>query len=266
MVKMDRPSSESGLLLALDVGNTNTVLGVFENKALLHDWRIATDKARTADEYGIFISSLLERKVIEVARVKHIIISCVVPPVLFPMEQMCEKYFHVRPLVVGPGIKTGMPVLYDNPKEVGADRVVNAVAAFESCRKESIVVDFGTATTFDCISAKGEYIGGVITPGLRISLDALVTRTSKLPGVEIIRPDHVIGKTTIESIQSGMYFGYLGLVEEVVGRVKDEIGGDPRVIGTGGLGSLIEQDAKCIDEWDELLTLKGLRIIFERNA
>lgn len=254
------------MLLAVDVGNTNTVLGVFDGPKLLHDWRIATDKARTADEYGIFIMSLLERKGLDPAVIEHLIISCVVPPVLFPMEQMGEKYFHARPLIVGPGIKTGMPVLYDNPREVGADRVVNAVAAFESCRQECLIVDFGTATTFDCISRKGEYIGGVITPGIGISLEALVSRTSKLPGVEIVRPERVIGKNTIQSIQSGMYYGYLGLVEEMVRRLKREVGSEARVFGTGGLGSLIERDASCIDEWDEMLTLRGLKIIFDRNV
>lgn len=254
------------MLLALDVGNTNTVLGVFDGQDLLHEWRIATDKGRTADEYGVFISSLLERKTIAPERIKDLVVSCVVPSVLFPMEQMSEKYFHARPLVVGPGVKTGMPVLYDNPKEVGADRIVNAVAAYERCRGRCIVVDFGTATTFDCVSQKGEYVGGVITPGIGISLEALVSRTSKLPGVEVVRPERLIGKNTIQSIQSGIYYGYLGLVETMVARLKGELGSDARVMGTGGLGNLIARDAACIDEMDEKLTLTGLRIIFERNA
>ncbi|MBI2891277.1 MAG: type III pantothenate kinase [Nitrospirae bacterium] len=253
------------MLLTIDVGNTNTVLGVFENANLLDHWRIGTGRGSTADEYGVLTLNLLERKAIDPKAIRHVIISCVVPPVLPSMEWMSEKYFGVKPLVVGPGIKTGMAVLYDNPREVGADRIVNAVAAFDRFRCECIVVDFGTATTFDCISRRGEYMGGVIVPGIGISLEALVARASKLPGVEIARPERVIGKTTIQSIQSGVYYGYLGLVEEMVRRLKKEMGQNARVIGTGGYGNLISQDATCIEEMDELLTLKGLRLLFERN-
>jgi len=254
------------MLLALDIGNTNTVLGLFKDGGLVHDWRIRTEVNMTIDEYAITLRSLFAVHGIPLDSVKNVIISCVVPPVLNAAERFCQTYFHVDALVVGPGIRTGMPILYDNPKEVGADRIVNAVAAYEQHKGAVIVVDFGTATTFDYISERGEYMGGVISPGIMISCEALFQKASKLPRVEIFaRPPSILAKNTISSMNAGIVYGYAGLVEGIITRMKKEVNREMFVIATGGLAALIASECPLIDAVDDYLTLNGLRIIFDRN-
>ena len=254
------------MLLAIDIGNTNTVLGLFKDGSLAHDWRIRTDVNMTIDEYAITFQSLFSVHGISLDSVRDAIISCVVPPVLNPVERFCRSYFQASALVVGPGIRTGMPILYDNPKEVGADRIVNAVAAYEQRKSSVIVVDFGTATTFDYVSERGEYMGGAISPGIMISCEALFQKASKLPMVEIFaRPPSVLAKNTIASMNAGIVFGYAGLVEGIISRMKKEINREIYVISTGGLAPLIASECPLIDAVDEYLTLNGLRIIYDRN-
>ncbi|MEA2013951.1 MAG: type III pantothenate kinase [Thermodesulfobacteriota bacterium] len=253
------------MLLAIDVGNSNTVIGLYEGDKLLYHWRVRTVVDHTIDEYGMLILNLYRTSKVGSNTVNNIIISCVVPSMLNILEPLCKKYFHVTPLIVGPGIKTGMPIYYDNPKEVGADRIVNAVAAHEKYEGNLIVVDFGTATTFDYITKKGEYMGGCIAPGVVISSEALFERASKLPPVELTRPKLVVSRDTISSIQAGIILGYAGLVDGLVGRIKKETRTESTVVATGGLSRVIAAETSNIDFVDEMLTLEGLQIIFLRN-
>ena len=257
-------SAERSSLLAVDVGNTNTVLGLYRDRELAHHWRLTTRRDATADEIALSVQGLLASKPGE-ARPASVIVASVVPSLKFPMRQAFRQLFEREPLFVEPGIRTGMPILYEVPHEVGADRIVNAVAAFAKVGGPCIVVDFGTATTFDVVTAKGEYAGGVIVPGIAISAEALFEKAARLWRVEIRRPDRVVGKTTAGSIQSGLYFGYLSLVDGVIDRIAQEIGSTPRVIATGGLAELFGGGSQRIEEVDPLLTLTGLLLIHDRN-
>jgi type III pantothenate kinase len=257
------------LLLAVDVGNTNVTLGVFDyasgEASLAHHWRLSTHREQTSDEVAITLRALFESVGVPVARVTDVIAASVVPPLLPIWERVCNKLFDRPPIVVGPGVKTGMPVRYENPREVGADRIVNSVAAFELMGGPVIAVDFGTATTFDCVSAQGEYLGGAIFPGILVAMEALFSRTSMLHRVEIARPRSVIGRTTTQSLQSGLLFGYAGLVDSMVDRIRGELGQEARVVATGGLAQRVASETRTIEKVEPFLTLEGLRILFEKN-
>jgi type III pantothenate kinase len=252
-------------LLVLDIGNTNIVMGVFTGEELTAHWRVVTDRDKTEDEYGVLISQLLARSGIDVSEIDSIVISSVVPPLTITFEELARKYFEKDPLTVEPGIKTGIRIRYDNPKEVGADRIANAVGAFGKYGSACIVVDFGTATTFDLISSEGDYMGGVIAPGINISAEALFKQTSKLPRVDISRPMSIVGKNTVESIKSGIFYGYVSLIDGIVERIKREYSEDLFVIATGGTAKIIAPESEAIDLVDENLTLDGLRIIYVKN-
>ncbi len=254
------------MIMAIDVGNTHTVIGVYDQEQVVHAWRLTTTPTRTADEYGILFRSLLEPTQISHTQLEGGIISCVVPTLLDALTSMCERYLDIKPLVVGPGIKTGIPLRVDQPHEVGADRIVNAAAAIENYGAPAIVVDFGTATTFDPISVQGEFLGGAIAPGLVISAEALYRGASKLPRVEFRRPERAIGKNTVENIQSGLFFGYVGLVDGILEHMLKEMKEHPKIIATGGLGRHFVQPSRYIEHFDENLTLDGLRILYSRNA
>lgn len=253
------------MLLLVDVGNTNIVLGIHENHRLLDHWRISTDRLRTTDEYGVLITNLFHLHQLEMKQVEGIIISSVVPPLNPTLERMSIRYFNVQPMFIGPGTKTGMNIRYENPREVGADRIVNAVAAYDRFGGPIIVIDFGTATTFCAIAENGDYLGGAIAPGVGISMEALFQRAAKLPRVELKKTDSVICKNTISSMQSGVFYGYVGQVDGIVYRMKEELGAETAVVATGGLASLIASESKTIDYVAPMLTLEGLALIYEQN-
>ncbi|QGM31836.1 type III pantothenate kinase [Bacillus sp. N3536] len=253
------------MILVLDTGNTNIVLGVYQDDQLIHHWRMETDRRKTEDEFGMQVKALFSHVNISFEQIEGIIISSVVPPIMFSLEAMCKKYFGIKPLVVGPGIKTGLNIKYENPREVGADRIVNAVAAIHEYGAPLIIVDFGTATTYCYVNEKGEYMGGAIGPGIGISTEALFEKASKLPRIELTTPEHVIGKNTVSAMQSGIVFGYVGQVEGIVNRMKKVSKKAPKVISTGGLASLIGNESTVMDIIDPFLTLKGLYLIYQRN-
>jgi type III pantothenate kinase len=253
------------MLLAVDVGNTNIVYGLFEGETLVHQFRVESARGRTSDEYAVQLHSLLAMHGIDAKSVDAAIIACVVPSLNEPMAQLVKRGFGREALVVGPGIRTGMAILIENPREVGADRIADAVAGFDKAKGGVVVVDFGTSTNFDCVTPKGEYLGGVLAPGLQISADALFTRAAKLSRVEIAKPPKVVGKSTVHAMQSGIVYGYVGLVDGLVERILAEVGFPCAVIATGGLSSLIAPLSKTIGEVDDHLTLTGLRILYERN-
>lgn len=257
------------MILLIDVGNTNLVLGVQDGEQNIAEWRLSTDKKRTSDEYGVQVLKLFSHNNLDVKDIEGVIISSVVPNIMYTLENMVRKFFNVTPIIVGPGIKTGINIKYDNPREVGADRIVNAVAAHEIYKKPVIIIDFGTATTFCAVTKDGDYLGGAICPGIKISAQALFERTAKLPDVKLVRQDNIICKNTISSIQAGIFYGYVGQVDYIVEKMIEEMKkhGEktPYVVATGGLARLIMEDSKYIDELNPFLTLQGLKIIFEKN-
>ena len=254
------------MILVLDAGNSNIVLGVYDNDHLAFHWRMGTDRQKTADEYAMQVNAFFTHAGISFEQINGIIISSVVPPIMFALEEMCNKYFRAKPIIVGPGVKTGLNIKYENPREVGADRIVNAIAALQQYGGQPlIIVDFGTANTYCYINEKGEYMGGAIAPGILISTEALYTKASKLPRIEIARPSNIVGKNTVSSMQSGILYGFIGQVEGIVSRMKAQSKQEPLVIATGGMASLVANETKMIDIVEPFLTLKGLYIIYKRN-
>lgn len=253
------------MLLVIDVGNTNIVLGIFKDQELVDHWRVSTDRLRTTDEYGVLIRHLFYLNGVNSEEIDAIIISSVVPPVMPTLERMCQRYFGLTPLVIGPGVKTVMDIKYDNPREVGADRIVNAVAAYEKFGGPVIIIDFGTATTFCAVDKKGTYLGGAICPGIGISTDALVQRTAKLPRIEVVQAEKVICRNTVESMQAGVFYGFVGQVDGIVSRMRKELGCKAKVVATGGLAVIVAPATDAIDVVEPMLTLEGLKIIYDRN-
>ncbi len=254
------------MVLVVDVGNTHIVLGVFEDKKLLASWRLGTNKERTSDELGMLILGLFNHEKLSIEKIEAVIVASVVPPIMYTLEHAIKKYINIQPMIIGPGTKTGINIRCQNPKEVGADRIVNAVAGFEMYGGPLIIVDMGTATTFCAISEKGEYLGGVICPGVKISAEALYQKAAKLPRIDLVKPESVIGKNTVSSMQSGVFYGYVGQVDYIVHRIKKEMHEENiRVIATGGLSRLIAEESITINDVNSTLTLEGLRLIYERN-
>ena len=255
------------MLLVIDIGNSNIVMGTYSGKNLLKHWRISTDRQKTGDEYGMLINDLFRYQGVSINEVKDIIISSVVPTVVVPFVKMCERYFKVKPLVVGPGIKTGIKLNYENPRAIGADRIVNVVGAYENYGGPLIVIDIGTATTFDVVADNGDFLGGVIAPGIMASAESLFSSTSKLPKVELVPPKNIICRNTISGMQAGIIFGYVGQIDAIVEKIRAEMGDDwkARVIATGGMATMLAKESKTIDKIDHFLTLSGLRVLYERN-
>lgn len=253
------------MILVIDIGNTNIVLGVYDDENLLHHWRLNTNKQQTEDEYGMMIKGLFREEGLSPNDVQGIIISSVVPPSMSALERMCHKYFKIEPLIVGPGIKTGLSIHYDNPREVGADRIVNAVGALEDYDPPLIIVDSGTATTFCYINEHGHYLGGAITPGMNVAMEALYHYASKLPKIDFKLPKHVIGKNTVMAMQSGIVYGYIELVDGMIRRMIAESNSNPTVIATGGLAEIVADQSQYIQHYDPFLTLKGLYSIYRKN-
>lgn len=253
------------MLLAIDVGNTNIVVALYDKDSLVRNWRMSTDKNKASDEYGVLLLQFLQLENVAAADIEDVIIASVVPTVMHSLNNAVKRYIGCEPMIVGPGIKTGMNIRYDNPRELGADRIVNAVAAVNKYKPPLIIVDFGTATTFCAINKNGDYLGGVIAAGVKISMSALFEKTAKLPKVEIVKPSSVIGRSTISAIQSGAVFGHAGQVDGIARRIKSEIGNDATVIATGGLAKMIAKESQEIDIVDSMLTLDGLKILYDKN-
>lgn len=253
------------MLLAIDVGNTNIVVALYDKDSLVRNWRMSTDKNKASDEYGVLLLQFLQLESVAAADIEDVIIASVVPTVMHSLNNAVKRYIGCEPMIVGPGIKTGMNIRYDNPRELGADRIVNAVAAVNKYKPPLIIVDFGTATTFCAINKNGDYLGGVIAAGVKISMSALFEKTAKLPKVEIVKPRSVIGRSTISAIQSGAVFGHAGQVDGIARRIKSEIGNDATVIATGGLAKMIAKESQEIDIVDSMLTLDGLKILYDKN-
>lgn len=253
------------MILTMDIGNTNIKTALFEGGEMVRYWRVSTNKNYTSDEYGILLTSLFAHQGVSAEQVEGIVISSVVPTINYTIDHMCQNYFHLTPMFLGPGVKTGINIRYENPRELGSDRIANAVAAYEEYGGPVIFIDFGTASTFGVVDEKGSFLGGSIFPGIKLASEALSSGTAKLPRFELTRPDTVIGRTTLTNLQSGMYYGYVGMLEHIVSRMQQELGKNAKVVATGGMAQLLAQESKVIDHVDGQLTLKGLHLIYERN-